>query len=115
MASIAFALPILPSKMEELKRLADDLSGSHQTDKQDQLRRCGADRENWYLQQTRQGDMNIVYLEGADIGRTFAAFITSDNTFDRWLKEQILAIHGIDFNQPLPGPIAQMILEAQAG
>ena len=113
MASLAFALPILPGKTEELKRLAEDLGGPHSAEMQDLLRRFGVANENWYLQQTPQGDMAIVYLEGEDIGRSFGEFIASAAPFDRWYKGQLLAIHGIDFNQPLPGPIAQVILEAQ--
>jgi hypothetical protein len=55
--------------------------------------------------------MAILYLEAEDIGQAFGAFIASTAPFDLWYKGQLLAIHGIDFNQPLPGPIAQPILQ----
>ena len=35
----------------------------------------------------------------------------SQNSFEVWFKEQALEIHGIDFNQPMPGPISEDINE----
>jgi hypothetical protein len=111
--SLAFALPILPGKTDESRRLAETLNGPRRGEKEDFLRRGGVATESWYLQSTTQGDMLILYLEGEDIGRAFQVLIASGGPFERWYKEQLLSIHGIDFNQPLPGPIAEPILEVQ--
>ena len=113
MQSIAFALPVLPGKAEALKNLATEIDGPRRGEMEDLLKSTGATIENWYFQATPQGDMVIIYLEGEDIGRAFQAFIALSDPFARWYKEQLLAIHGIDFNQPLPGPIAEPILGVQ--
>ncbi len=35
----------------------------------------------------------------------------SDHPFDRWFKEQVREIHGVDFNQPMAGPPPEQIFE----
>jgi hypothetical protein len=35
----------------------------------------------------------------------------SDHPFDRWFKEQSREVHGIDFNQRLPGPPPEQVFE----
>jgi len=66
-------------------------------------RRVGLIGASAYLQQTPQGELFILVLEGDPQG-AIGKLGASDHPFDRWFKEQVRAIHGVDFNQPLPGP-----------
>jgi hypothetical protein len=111
MASLAFGPPILPGQTDPWRRLAEELQGPRRSEMARLLRRAGVTVENWYLQTTPQGTLCIVYLQVADIARAFQVCATDDEPFARWYKQQLHAIHGINFNQPLPGPIAEVMLE----
>jgi hypothetical protein len=115
MASLAFGLPILPGQTDAFRRLAQELQGPQRSEMEHLLRRADVTVEHWYLQTTPQGALCIVYLEAADLARAFQVFAADDAPFARWYKQQLHALHGIDFNQPLPGPIAEAVLELDAG
>lgn len=36
-------------------------------------------------------------------------FATSDNEFDKWFKERVAEVHGLDFNAPPPPPAERRI------
>jgi hypothetical protein len=114
MASIAVALPILPGKTEEWKRLAAELTGPRRPENDDFHKRIGVARTNWYLQQTPHGDIAIVFLEADDPLGVFRQWAESQHPFDLWFKAQEGALYGLDLNQPLPGPGPQMVYEYRA-
>lgn len=59
--------------------------------------------------------MAIVYMEGRDPAEALEALSASRGDFEVWFKAHVLEIHGIDFNQPMPGPISEVICEWSAG
>jgi len=77
-------------------------------------KRLGISREVAYLQQTPQGDMAVVYFEVQDIPSVFEGFGRSQEPFDVWFREQVKEIHGIDFSEPLPGPLPEAIVDWRA-
>ena len=77
-------------------------------------KRLGITRVVTSLQQTLQGDMAIVYLEAQDIPRVFEGYASSQEPFDVWFREQVKAIHGVDFSQPLPGPLPEVFIDWRA-
>ena len=115
MKTIAFAVPILPGKTEQWKAFAAEIVGARRDEFEHSQKELGLTTENWYLQQTPQGDMAIVYMEGKDPAASLAELSKSQGSFEVWFKEQALEIHGIDFNQPMPGPISEVINEWSAG
>jgi hypothetical protein len=90
--------------------LAEQCSGPRRAEFEDFHRRVGLTSEAWYLQQSPQGDVFILTLEGDPPGavRTLAG---SDHPFDQWFKEQSREVHGVDFNQPLPGPPPEQVFQ----
>ena len=60
--------------------------------------------ERVWHQQTPQGTVAVIYLEADDRERVFTGLASSDDPFVVWWREQILAVHGVDLSQPLPGP-----------
>jgi hypothetical protein len=58
--------------------------------------------ERWFLQQTPQGDLFVLVLEG-DPSRALSALAGSQVPFDVWFKDRAKEIHGVDFDQPPPG------------
>lgn len=113
MASLAFAVPILPGKTEDLKRLAEEIKGPRRSEFEESQRRLGVTRENWYIQETPQGDTLVVYMEAANPVGVLQGIAASQEPFERWFKEKVLEINGMDLNQPPPGPPAEVILEWQ--
>lgn len=114
MKTIAFAVPILPGKTEQWKSFADEIVGARLSEFEHSQQELGISTENWYLQQTPQGDMAIIYMEGEDPAAALAELGQSQGSFEVWFKAQALEIHGMDLNQPMPGPISEVINEWSA-
>lgn len=110
MPSLALALPCLPGGVDKLRQLADQCRGPRRAEFADFHQRVGLDRESWYLQQTPQGELFVLYLEGDPVG-AIGKLAASDHPFDVWFREQAKQIHGVDFSQPLPGPPPEMVFE----
>jgi hypothetical protein len=112
MATLAFAAPCVPGGSDVLRRLAREVQGARQQEFDTFHARVGLERESWYLQQTPQGEMCIVYLVGDDPVRSIQTLAASSHPFDQWVKEEVKLVHGIDFNQPPAGPLPEVIVES---
>jgi len=102
MPAIAFAVPVLPGKSDQMRQFARETHGPRLEEYRASDRRLGASRESWHLQHTPQGDFVLVYFEATDVQRVFSQFAASRDPFDVWFKQQVLEISGIDFNEPPP-------------
>ena len=114
MASLASAFPILPGKTEQWKHFCQEMVGPRRSEYEASRQRLGMSREVAYPQQTPQGDLVVVYIEAQDIPRVFEGFGRSQEPFDVWFREQVKDIHGVDFSQPLPGPLPEAIVDWRA-
>jgi len=59
----------------------------------------GVSVERVWHQTTPQGDLAIVYEEADDLAQGLPRLAASQEPFDVWFKQQVLEIHGVDFNQ----------------
>ena len=109
MAAYAFTVPILPGQEAADRRFFGELQGSRRAEYEAAWRRLGIRAERVWHQQTPQGTVAVVYLEADDPGRMFEGLATYTDPFVVWWREQILAIHGLDLTQPLPGPPNEQI------
>ena len=114
MASFESAFPILPGKTEQWKHFCQEMVGPRRSEYEASNKRLGITRVVNSLQQTPQGDMAIVYFEAPDIPRVFEGYGSSQEPFDVWFREQVKDIHGVDFSQPLPGPLPEAFLDWRA-
>ncbi|MHB8605621.1 MAG: hypothetical protein ACYDCK_10245 [Thermoplasmatota archaeon] len=108
---ICFVVPILPGKeaanVEFAKRLTlDDPAYA------DQTRRATIVRERVWQHETPHGSFSVLYCEARDPAQTFATWGGGTSTFDKWLRANILEIHGVDLSQPSAPP--QLIAEYDA-
>ena len=62
-------------------------------------RRVGITKERWFLQSLPTGDVLIGYAEGEDLARSFAQIAASQDPIDRWFKDNIRDITGVDLDQ----------------
>jgi len=70
MPSVAFAIPVLPGRTDQLRELARALRGSRRAE-YDQAQRSGRiTREEWYLQESADGALLIAVIESEDIAAT---------------------------------------------
>ena len=111
MAQLAIALPCLPGGAEKLRQVAAACAGERKDEFEEFHRRVGLDAEHWYLQTTPDGVLCLVVLEGDPVG-AIGKLGASDHPFDRWFRDQVKAVHGVDFAQPLPGPPPEPIFSA---
>ena len=68
MAQLALALPVLPGGGDKLRALADECRGPRRAEFEDFHRRTGLTHEAWFLQQSPQGELFILTLEGDSMG-----------------------------------------------
>jgi hypothetical protein len=50
----------------------------------------------------RRGTLAVVYLEAEDVGAAMQAIGTSEAPFDRWFRDTMEQVHGIDLAQSAP-------------
>lgn len=110
MATMAIALPCLPGWADELRKTAAEISGPRRQEFEDFHRRAGLSAERWFVQQTPQGELCIVVLEGDPMG-AIGALASSNQPFDVWFRDSVKKVHGVDFAQPLPGPPPEVVFE----
>jgi hypothetical protein len=111
MATIAFTFPVLAGQTERWREFARQVTGPRRAEWDEMHERVGM-TENWYLQHLPNRDLGIVYMEGPDLEASFRELAASSHPFDAWYKEEIRGVHGIDFNQVPPWPLAEVLAES---
>ncbi len=71
---------------------------------------AGVEKELDFLQTTPTGDMLLLYFEGKDLKETFMAFAASKDPFDVWFIAEMTKNTGVDFSQPPPEPLPEMLI-----
>jgi len=110
MGTLAIALPCLTGGAERLRAIARECDGPRRADFDDFHRRVGLTSERWFLQQTPQGELLILQLEGDPIG-ALGKLAGSNHPFDVWFREAVREVHGVDLSEPLPGPPPELVFE----
>jgi len=96
MVVIVLAAPIRPGKHEAWRRFIQEIEGSRHDQYQATRRRLGISKELAWLATTAQGEMIVLSLEAHDPAQLLRTLATSEAAFDRWLKRQLLDLHGLD-------------------
>jgi hypothetical protein len=100
MDHVCLALPLLPGQVPHARTFMRQLDDDRRDEFDRSERRIGITKELWYLAQLPSGDHLIGYMEAADFGRALQMFVASQDSFDLWFKEQMLAVTGLDLNNP---------------
>ena len=108
MALFAFAAPILPGKRSQWDAFIAEITGPRRSAFNASRQRNGV-HERTFLQETPQGDIVIVTLEGENPMQAMGAFANGDDDFTRWFVEQVQEIHGFDLRQPPANPPRSVI------
>jgi hypothetical protein len=105
MASVAFALPILPGQEEMVRRMGEAVSDSGELREayEESRKRLGINEEKVWVQRTPIGHSIIVYWETEDPQRTLRRIADSQDEFDKQFKQVIeSAAPAIDLGKEEP-------------
>jgi hypothetical protein len=105
MPSVGFIAPLLPGKTEtDRAAMVSCWTGDRRADFERSRKALGITREAVFIQSTPQGDFAVVYWEADDVGAAFADMAVSDDPFDRWFRDHVREVHGIDVEDGFPPP-----------
>jgi hypothetical protein len=100
MDHVCLAMPVLPGKTADAHTFFTQLDGARRADFDASERRIGVTKELWYLAKLPSGDHVIGYIESPDFNRALQSFVASRDSFDLWFKAEMLAVTGLDLNDP---------------
>jgi hypothetical protein len=105
MASVAFALPVLPGQEDIIRRMSEVVSGSGELREayEESRRNLGITEEKVWLQRTPIGHTVIVYWETEDPQRTLREMAASQDEFDKQFRQMIeTAAPALDLTKEQP-------------
>ena len=105
MELVVRAFPVLAGQEARLNEFANAVEGARASEAEDFFRRMGVARESWFRQQTDAGQTWVIIVTQISGSATAEDFRGSQDAFDRWFKEQVKLISGVDpEKQPLGPP-----------
>jgi hypothetical protein len=118
MPGIILTFPIVAGKVEAWRRFCQELAGSQRQMYEASRHRLGITRERLALVETAFGSASVTTIEALDVDRALGQIIASKRPFDRWYREQVQTLHGINLagydqflqRTPLP-PNQELIFE----
>ncbi len=118
MSGIVLTFPIVAGKVEAWRRFCQELAGSRRQTYEASRQRLGITRERLVLVETAFGSTAVTTLEAPDVDRALGQIIASTLPFDRWYRQQVRELHGINLagyeqflqHTPLP-PNHELIFE----
>ncbi len=107
------AFPVLPGKEPDLRQMALAVQTSRSAEAREFYERMGVARESWHLQQTPHGPwiIGVTQIPDKPIQTAARDYADSQHPFDRWFKEQVLLISGIDPEKEPLGPPTECIFD----
>lgn len=98
--------PVLPGQSQSLTDFASKLMNERKAEYV--ASQTSVNKESWWLQPTPMGDICIVHFEAEDPMAVFSALGTSQEPFDVWFRQEVLANTGVNLAQPPAGMPAQI-------
>ena len=113
MPLIVRAFPVLKGKEEDIRRLATEMAGARREEAQEFYRHFGVVRESWHYQETPYGPMVIGVTEIEEPDAKAQEYAESNRPFDRWFKDQVRNLTGIDPDEQPLGPPSEVIFDTR--
>ena len=113
MSLMAYAIPIQPGKTPAWRKWADELNGPRRREFTASRERFGV-RERTFLQETPQGDVAIVTLEGDDPAGAFDKMMNNADPFTDWFIERAKEFHGLDPSHMSKAPSPVLVVDSEA-
>ena len=116
MSLVVRAFPIAPGKEDEVEALAEQLRTRRSAEAAEFYRRFGVSRESWHLQRTPHGTWVIGVTDITEQPVEVAAqqYSQSEEPFDRWFKDEIHRLSGINPDEQPLGPPTECVFDTAA-
>jgi hypothetical protein len=116
MQLIVRAFPVLPGKENEVRAFARDVQTTRATEAAEFYQRMGVARESWHLQQTPHGTwvIGVTQIPDKPIDAAARDYAASQQAFDRWFKEQVQGMTGVNPETTPLGPPTECILDTRS-
>ena len=112
MASLAFVFPLTPGKAEERRSWGQEILGPRRSEYQAFRNRLGLTKHRIYHQQTPQGEVGIIYVEGDNLQLAFQELRTSQDPFVVWFRQRAKdLLNGLDLTQISPGSLSKLVFD----
>jgi hypothetical protein len=102
MSEFMFTIAIVPGKEGLDRETLDTMVGPRRDEFEAALRDAGLRRQMVWHQQTPDGTVAVVYLEGDDAAAGMQQFSSSDAPFNTWFRDQMKEVHGVDISAGAP-------------
>ena len=96
---VTVVIPILPGQAEAWRRFRQELQGSRHQAFVTWCERLGLKVRQIWLNDTLGGAVVVLNLDVADQEAALAQVTDATQPFDRWLRDQVLALHGLDLTK----------------
>ena len=113
MCTLVIAAPILPGKVEAWRRLCQEMEGRRQNGHEESRQQLGIASEAMWLLRTPRANVAVVRIEAAEPEHLLSRLAVSDRPFDRWFKEQLRHVCGLDLRPALLGPTLELVFDWQ--
>ena len=105
MPAIGFITPLLPGKTDtDRVAMTSCWRGERKEAYEGSRRRLGITREATFIQQTPNGDVAVVYWEADDVDAALKGMATSQDPFDKWFRDHVREVHGLNVEDGFPPP-----------
>jgi hypothetical protein len=109
--TVIFAAPILPGRSEAWRRWLQEMIESHHPEYEESRRCLGVSGEWVWIAETGNGHVAVIAMAAAQPEQVLAQLANSERPFDRWYREQLLALQGLDLTKPLSRASPELVLE----
>jgi hypothetical protein len=96
--TLVVILPLLPGKQEAWRQFCQTLQGSRHHEYDSCLRRMGITKQVVWLSQSLRCDAVQMHLHVEQCEQMVSVLAASAHPFDRWLRRQLLELHGLDLS-----------------
>jgi hypothetical protein len=93
------------------RSFASEIKGERRNEYLAYQKRTGCRHERVFLAETPKGSMIMVYRDAPNAGMNMAQLASSSHPFDKWYRESVQKIAGMDFTSIPPGPPPQVAFE----
>ena len=113
MTAMFLTAPILPGKVEAWRRFCQEMRGRRQEGYEQSRRQLGIASEAVWLLRTARADVAIVRVNAEEPEHLLSRLAASDHPFDRWFKDQLTEICGVDLSPTFMGPTMELVFTWQ--
>ena len=100
MDQMCFIIPVVSGMVDEARDFIHEMGNARWADYDRSQRRIGITHEVWYMASLPSGNSLVVFMESTDLARAFSLLAESDDEFDRWFRQRLIDVAGLDISNP---------------